>query len=303
MDHIDWMIVDMNNLMFRTLGAISKKAVDKEMKFSLETLKVELDRNDYVFKKWTNSFASAFFSYILSVQPKEGVLCAFDIRKTSWRYQVYDGYKGNRGDDDSRFAMDLDVFFERSEKFLSDLISISNRFKVFRESGIEADDVTGVVTKYWRHNKKFHGISNDQDWLQCYRHGNYVQSKNGKDKFVVVDPITFLQEKIYLGDSSDTIPNIYRGLGAKTLITHRESGLFYENLKKPEVQKALDRNRILIDFENIPKHIDMLATSDGGCNGMKLIEFMMTYELNEAYQYKKDELLHYFRRLKENKWN
>lgn len=310
MKNIDWLIFDMNNLMFRTLGVISEKTLKKEADFSEKVLKQNISLEDLAMAKWKNNFASSFFSSLLNVSPREGVLCAFDIRKTSWRYDVYSGYKAKR--DDSKFVIPMDRFFEEGGEFISDLMALSQRFQVFRESGIEADDVAGIVTKYWRSSKTFHAISTDQDWYQCYRHGNYCQSKNGKDIVEVLDPVDFLKTKILLGDTSDTIPNVYRGLGAKTLLTHRESGRFFEEMKKPEVQEAFDRNRILIDFENIPKEIvtkvtesfkQMLKSVDGGIDGSKLYSFLLKNELNEIYEYKKDEIIHYFRKLKDGKWN
>ena len=62
-----------------------------------------------------------------------------------------------------------------------------------------------------------------------------------------------LLHKILIGDKSDNIPAIHKKLGPKTVLKYLENkDELKKKLEDPEIFKIYNRNKILIDMDNIP---------------------------------------------------
>ena len=134
--------------------------------------------------------------------------------------------------------------------------------------------VDSILSKYLKtkneNNCKIYIIANDMDYLQLasdsvkiinLKYKDLTESKKWsgnakKDLFC----------KIVIGDKSDDIPPIFKKCGPKTAIKYFENrDLFEEQLKKENAYEKYQKNKKLIDFNEIPKEyvIELLQTLPG----------------------------------------
>tara|TARA_B110000438_G_C15777394_1_gene634689 strand:+ start:820 stop:1596 length:777 start_codon:yes stop_codon:yes gene_type:complete len=172
-------------------------------------------------------------------------------RSDIWRNEHLNSYKGNRAKNNV-----IKPFFKMAYGGLFQEVSD----KILYHKKLEADDCIGIATKHYLENKenKITIITSDTDYLQLV--GERVEIYNAKMKPIrtvknsTMNADMDLFVKIIMGDKSDNIPPVFpqkRGK-AKAKQYYNEPEFFKEELKIYNVEDAYKRNKLLIDFSEIP---------------------------------------------------
>jgi 5'-3' exonuclease len=225
--------LDISNMIMRCLFAQTPGPEEKE------------------FLLFKATFFSSFFKAISEINPNR-VFCCID--GTSWRKDIYEGYKASRAAKRSASIVNFDKFFEVWGNLLERMK------KAFEGTNIyfvdvprtEADDQIAVITKYhpqW----ECYNVSSDRDFMQLFVYPNYHQFDAIKKEYLgTLNPETDLLVKIITGDKSDDIPGIKRGTGVKTAEKIVNSGELDKWLDENNLNEQFLLNSKLISFENIP---------------------------------------------------
>lgn len=225
--------LDISNMIMRCLFAQTPGPEEKE------------------FMLFKATFFSSFFKAISEINPNR-VFCCID--GSSWRKDIFEGYKASRAAKRSASIVNFDAFFA----VWSDLLE---RLKVaFEGTNIyfvdvpktEADDQISVIVKShpeW----ECYNISSDRDFMQLFVCPNYHQYDAIKKQYLsTLNPETDLLVKIITGDKSDDIPGIKKGVGIKTAEKIVNSGELDKWLEENQLNEKFMLNSKLISFENIP---------------------------------------------------
>ena len=175
-------------------------------------------------------------------------------RSDIWRNEHLNSYKGNRAKNNV-----IKPFFKMAYDGLFQEVSS----KILYHEKLEADDCIAVATKHYLKNEENNItiITSDTDYLQLIV--DRVEIYNAKMKPVrTVKNSTMKADmdlfvKIIMGDKSDNIPPVFpqkRGK-AKAKQYYNEPEFFKEELKIYNVEDIYKRNRLLIDFDMIPKDL------------------------------------------------
>ena len=176
-------------------------------------------------------------------------------RQDIWRHQLFDKYKVNRVYDDEFLG---GPFFKLGYDIIEELkiIRLSHQF-------LEGDDCIAIFAKDLlkeQPNYTVFIIANDMDYLQLA--ADNVKLINLKYKYLTDskkwsgDPKKDLFCKIVIGDKSDDIPSIFKRCGPKTAEKYYENPeLFEKQLKKENAYDNFERNKKLIDFNEIPEKL------------------------------------------------
>ncbi len=165
-------------------------------------------------------FLSMLLKFIDTAHP-DGIVCAFDAGKPTFRIEAMERYKAQRPHMDD----ELRVQFPLAESLL-DAMNIP----VVKVAGWEGDDILGTVAaRCEAAGDKALLVTGDKDACQLVTESTHVvNTKKGITDVVVYDPagveerygVTPAQIPDYLGlmgDSSDNIPGV-PGVGAKTAV-------------------------------------------------------------------------------------
>lgn len=179
------------------------------------------------------------------------VFCCDCSRDSIWRNSFTDGYKSQRV---LSKQFNPNIFL----KFYSYIKDTHNRIMI---DNLEADDIA-YLTKSMLVKKEFHGdiifITNDNDYLQMIDERTKIYNMSGKGNDITTrscgDPKKDLKIKIIMGDKSDNIHPIHKGIGAIT--ANKIANMTDDDLKTYLIEKGCkdvyENNRLLIDFEMIP---------------------------------------------------
>ena len=178
-------------------------------------------------------------------------------RAEIWRMKIFPEYKGTRDTYEDDPSTNPGSFFKMAYKE-----------KLFEECGgtilkhdnLEADDCIALTTRYIRKaypNSNIYIIANDHDYFQLLTENvslynlKYKQVNTEKNSYL--DPKKNLFIKCVTGDTSDNIPRIFQRCGAKTAAQlYDEPDKFEARCKKEGSKSIYERNRLIIDFDNIP---------------------------------------------------
>ena len=165
-----------------------------------------------------------FLNIILKVLEEEQatqICVAFDLKKKTFRHEMYEAYKGTR----KGMPEELHEQMPRIKKILQAM-----HIRIVEQEGFEADDLIGTLSKKGeREGFAVTILSGDRDLLQLATDTVLVRipkTKHGKTevedyyaKNVVetygVTPLIFIDMKGLMGDTSDNIPGV-PGIGEKT---------------------------------------------------------------------------------------
>lgn len=191
------------------------------------------------------SSVADMFIHQLGLQVKSfncsSLYVVFDIGGSHRKQALFADYKGNRELAPVAGAqMDTkDYLFSMYGKLRDNVVDLCRAFNlpVFMETGIEADDIIGIMAEQLTSLGKHSVIlSNDTDFLQmvaspsisCYvpYKKTLVNNKNFPEYFndmkgIKIHPQEYLFFKALVGDKGDNIPGINR-VGYKTLYKARE---------------------------------------------------------------------------------
>ncbi|WP_078546230.1 5'-3' exonuclease [Litchfieldia alkalitelluris] len=146
------------------------------------------------------------------------VVCCWDMGSSTFRNELFDEYKANRGEAPIELIPQFDLVKEVVESF-----DIPNVGLV----GYEADDCIGTLARLYSHQANVMILTGDQDILQLIDEnisvlllkkgfGNYQEYTN--EIFMTekgITPKQMIDIKALMGDSSDNYPGV-RGIGEKT---------------------------------------------------------------------------------------
>ncbi len=165
-----------------------------------------------------------FLNIILKVIDEEQathICVAFDMKHPTFRHEMYAAYKGTRKGMPEELAEQLPIMKE---------VLASMNIHMIEKQGYEADDILGTLSRIA--DKAGYSVtilSGDRDLLQLATDKILImlpKTKAGKTttehyhaQDVIdtygVDPVTFIDMKGLMGDSSDNIPGV-PGIGEKT---------------------------------------------------------------------------------------
>ena len=197
------------------------------------------------------------------------VICADGMN--TWRKDYFPNYKAHRKGNRDNSSMDWTEIF-RVLNMVREEIKENLPYKVIHMEGAEADDIIGALTfesQEFGKNEPVMIISSDKDFIQLQKFKNVKQWSPIQKKAVVNKHArSYLFEHICRGDPGDGIPNILSKDDAFTDKDSRQSPLrqsvveFYmensdvDGMNMPmEVYRNFQRNKTLIDLNEIPEHI------------------------------------------------
>lgn len=198
-----------------------------------------------------------------------------------WRKEVFPYYKSHRKANREESKTDWDSIFQTANKLRQEFTGVFP-YKFVLYDRAEADDVVGVLCKYWQDNELDQvGAFGDQpvdviikssdgDFGQLHKYPNVKQWDSIRKKYITKKETHFLLEKILTGDTGDGIPNVkmpadflVNGVGRQKSITAKiksdavaqinDGKLVYFGDK--EMDEGYRRNRQLIDFDYIPQDV------------------------------------------------
>ena len=189
----------------------------------------------------------------------EMVLC-FDS-KHYWRRDYFPEYKHsrrkNRGTDDK----DWDSIFECLNN-IKDEVKTHMPYKSVEVYGAEADDI--IATLCSEYAEEIMILSGDKDFIQLQRFPNVKQYSPITKKMINgEDPVRYIKEHVFKGDTSDGVPNVLSpdntfvdGLRQKPMTKKKiEAWIdhdFEDVAPNDEVKRNYQRNLKLIDLTYTP---------------------------------------------------
>lgn len=186
----------------------------------------------------------------------DGILIACDGSDGSWRKKIYPEYKANRD-------KERDIFFDEVKETMDRLYTFFNEatnIPAIKVDGAEADDIIAVASRLTPHDSVI--ISTDKDFVQLIDHKTSLYSFSQDIMRTTEDPDYELFLKCIRGDRGDNITSAYPRVRETKLKEAWENPLEMANLletvRKEDGLKVADvynRNRVLIDLNNIPDEI------------------------------------------------
>lgn len=165
-----------------------------------------------------------FLNIILKIIEEEQathICVAFDLKKKTFRHEMYEAYKGTR----KGMPEELHEQMPRIKEILQAM-----HIRIVEQEGFEADDLIGTLSKKGeREGFAVTILSGDRDLLQLAtdtvlvripktKHGKTevedYYAKNVQETYGVT-PLIFIDMKGLMGDTSDNIPGV-PGIGEKT---------------------------------------------------------------------------------------
>ncbi|WP_186577334.1 5'-3' exonuclease [Aquibacillus kalidii] len=201
-------------------------------------------------------FLNYFINSIETFDPSH-VICCWDMGSKTFRSEMYDGYKSNRGEPPVELIPQFNIVKEVVDAFEVPNIGLE---------GYEADDCIGTLANIYSEENDVLIVTGDQDMLQLVTdhvsvaimkkgQGNYEVYKN--DSFYEAKgllPLQIVDLKGLMGDTSDNYPGV-KGIGEKTA-----TKLIQEYGSIDEIINNLDKLSKGIK-KKIEENIDMLHLS------------------------------------------
>ncbi len=164
-------------------------------------------------------FVRHVFSAINDIQPTHVAVC-WDMGKSTFRNDMFDGYKQNRPAPPEELIPQFDYVKEVSNQFGFVNIGVQN---------YEADDVIGTLAHQYSDENQVYVVTGDKDILQCInpnveiwltKKGFSIYNRYTLDRFQSeygLNPVQLIDVKAFMGDSADGYPGV-KGIGEKTAI-------------------------------------------------------------------------------------
>lgn len=226
------LLIDTNHLAIRTLFSAHGTDWDRE----------GFDMHKHIFM-------TALLASVVKFDPDEVILAVDSVK--NWRKKVYAEYKANRKIKRDSQDFDWNKYFDYFTEFLESLKELP--FKILRVPYCEADDVIGVLSKYFIDTDNIL-VTSDKDYIQLLKYEQNKLYNPIEKKFIKEDnPAKALHIKIIMGDSGDNIPAIKPRTGEKTALKILDSGELQILLDSNEtIKENYERNKRLISFDMIP---------------------------------------------------
>lgn len=226
-----------------------------------------------------------FFTLVANVKKKFGaeygseVVFAFDSREGYWRKEKFPYYKIKRKETKANAPFSYE-FANECIDVLFDEINNQSHYKAVRVNGAEGDDVIAALVKKYcplkdeivnpYEQKRILIISTDGDMVQLQNRQGVDQYSTTQEKHIRDEnPRKALFEKIVRGDTGDSIPSALTPDDHFTLVDRprqkqiRETSIneWWDTFNSTGVHNETystyyDRNKLLIDFDEIPPHVE-----------------------------------------------
>ncbi|MDW8571045.1 5'-3' exonuclease [Staphylococcus shinii] len=198
-------------------------------------------------------FVRHVFTAINEIQPTHVAVC-WDMGKSTFRNDMFDGYKQNRPAPPDELIPQFDYVKEVSNQFGFVNIGVQN---------FEADDVIGTLAEAYSDQNQVYIVTGDKDILQCInpnveiwltKKGFNIYNRYTLNRFqneYGLNPTQLVDVKAFMGDTADGYSGV-KGIGEKTAIKLIQS---YGSVES--VIDALDqltpgqRNKIETDMNNL----------------------------------------------------
>ena len=218
----------------------------------------------------------------------------------SWRKDYYPEYKASRKKNRDADSKDWDSIFNTFTKVRQE-ISEHLPFDVIHEFGVEADDIIATLVKETQEFGKHEPvmiISSDKDFIQLHKYDNVKQYSPITRKMVThEDPINYLREHIFRGDSSDGVPNVLSSDDTfidedkkQTPLSKKKVELWIENYNNLEevmpsqAYRNFQRNNKVINLDEIPEEVtDKIMDKYNNIKptpNMKALNYLIVNRLN-----------------------
>lgn len=164
-------------------------------------------------------FVRHVFTAINEIQPSHVAVC-WDMGKSTFRNDMFDGYKQNRPAPPEELIPQFDYAKEVSDQFGFVNIGVQN---------YEADDVIGTLAQQYSDQNQVYVVTGDKDILQCInpnveiwltKKGFNIYNRYTLDRFQSeygLNPLQLIDVKAFMGDTADGYPGV-KGIGEKTAI-------------------------------------------------------------------------------------
>ena len=164
-------------------------------------------------------FLRYFLDGINTFKPTHVIAC-WDMGSQTFRTDIYEKYKANRGDPPEELIPQFDLVKEAVDIFNIPNVGIEN---------YEADDIIGTLARKYQNEAEVIILTGDLDMLQLVDDNVSVAiMRKGLSNYEVFNKINFLEKKGILpeqivefkgltGDSADNYPGI-KGIGEKTAL-------------------------------------------------------------------------------------
>lgn len=230
--------------------------------------KKDIPEDPSICPEFVEKFKSTFPKKIKEMLRKVGIkkkdeyyiMVAKDCpRQNIWRNKHINAYKANR--DYSNFHGKL--FFKMA---YDELFENSGVYKTLYHDKLEADDCIALIIKEYRENYQnvFQPIiiTADHDYMQLIDDDikiytlKYKELRTQKNSTYNCKCDLFL--KIILGDKSDNIEPVFARCGKKlALQLWNDQKSFLLKLRDEKCIEKYKRNKKIIDFNEIPKHLQI----------------------------------------------
>ena len=196
------------------------------------------------------------------------VICADGMN--TWRKEYFPEYKAHRKKNREESDQDWTEIF-RILHLVRDEIQENLPYKVIHMEGMEADDVIASLvlrSQEFGCHEPMMIVSSDKDFIQLQRYSNVKQFSPQQKKLITDEnPITYLWNHVFRGDSGDGVPNVlsrddtFVSEGKQTpLRQNRIDDWIYNSdrlreVMPEEIYRNYQRNKKLIDLTEIPEDI------------------------------------------------
>lgn len=196
------------------------------------------------------------------------VICADGMN--TWRRDFFPNYKANRRKNREESDQDWTEIF-RILHLVRDEIKENLPYKVIHIDGCEADDIIATLTMQTQEfgmHEPVMIVSSDKDFIQLQRFNNVKQFSPIQKKMVTdANPITYLWNHVFRGDSGDGVPNVLSGDDTfvseekQTPLRQTRIDDWIHNAERlrevmpEELYRNYQRNKKLIDLTEIPEDV------------------------------------------------
>jgi len=187
------------------------------------------------------------------------IFCMDTPKEKLWRMEIQNDYKSGRCDLSLKhnFKTTFDYTYN---VMIPKFIELNKNINKIRIDEVEADDIIASICIYNDKNnstQQIYLVSGDEDFLQLGNDNIIFINYKKKKPFVLTkqEAELSLLTKIINGDKSDCIPSIIpkgKRVNKKELIGSNDILKKYLELNL-DSKKQYDKNRLMIDFNNIPK--------------------------------------------------
>ena len=189
---------------------------------------------------------------------------------SSWRKDYFPNYKFKRKSGREESSLDWNEIF-RIINMVREEIEQNIPWKVIKVDNAEADDIIGAIaieSQEFGKNEPIMIVSADKDFIQLHKYSNVRQYSPMTKKFIEdKNPITYITEHVFKGDSSDGVPNVLSPDNTfvdgirQSPVTKKKIADWIENIDNLEnymdadVYRNYCRNKKMIDLHEMPSDL------------------------------------------------